>query len=246
MSRDSRQSSMLILTHHRVGWPPPEARYGRMFVTPGLLAFQVRVLRLAGYRFGTLRDAVFQPGRRAVVTFDDGYLDNLQRGLPVLERLGVPATVFVVSSDVGGRSVRWAESGESLAADLMGWDDLRRLQERGWEIGSHGHWHVHLDRHAPQAQRENVFLGRRAVEQELGSAPVSFAYPYGFVTDTAAEALRDAGFVCAVTTVRGSNSSGADLYRLRRIQAGGRRLRHYLQVLRLLWATRSVLPSTDA
>ncbi|MDO8837058.1 MAG: polysaccharide deacetylase family protein [Vicinamibacterales bacterium] len=232
-----RRDRLLNLLHHRVGWPPPEARYRRMLVTPELLAFQVRVLRLAGYRFGTLRDAVLQPGRRAVVTFDDGYLDNLQRGLPVLERLGVPATVFVVSSDVGGRAVRWAESGESLAADLMGWDDLRRLQESGWEIGSHGHWHVHLDRHAPQAQRENVFLGRSAVERELGSVPVSFAYPYGFVTDVAAEAVRDAGFVCAVTTARGSNSSTADRYRLRRMPAGGGRLRHYLQALRLLWAS---------
>jgi peptidoglycan/xylan/chitin deacetylase (PgdA/CDA1 family) len=228
---------LLILLHHRVGWPPPSARYGRMFVTPGLLAFQVRVLRLAGYTFGALRDTVRQSGRRAVVTFDDGYLDNVQLGLPVLERLGVPATVFVVSADVGGMSVRWAESGESLAADLMGWDDLRRLQGSGWEIGSHGHWHVHLDRHAPQAQRENVELGRSTVERELGVAPRSFAYPYGVVTDVAAEAVRAAGFVCATTTVRGSNDRLADPYHLRRIHCGGRHARHYLQALRLLWGS---------
>jgi peptidoglycan/xylan/chitin deacetylase (PgdA/CDA1 family) len=225
---------LVVVQHHHVGRPPAAARYRRMFVTPALLSFQVRLLRAAGYTFWTLRDAVGMPGRRAVLTFDDGYLDNIVEGAPLLDRLGVPATIFVVSADVGRAQVRWDESGDKLPGDLMGWADLGRLHERGWEVGSHGHEHVHLARRSPEAQSENARLGREAITRHLGVAPSSFAYPYGSFNDLTVSAVRDAGFTCAVTTLRGSHAADFDPYRLRRLPGGGRHAHHYLQALRLL------------
>jgi peptidoglycan/xylan/chitin deacetylase (PgdA/CDA1 family) len=105
---------LVVLSCHRVGVPPAAARYRRMFTSPGLLAFQIRVLRFAGYRISTLRDAIDTRGRRAVVTFDDGARDNLSSGLPTCAAHGVPATVFVVSADVGREAVTWPESGDPL------------------------------------------------------------------------------------------------------------------------------------
>ena len=86
---------LVIVQHHRVGWPPPSARYKRMFTTPALLAFQVRLLGLAGYRFLTLGDAMAAPGKRAVVTFDDGYRDNKDYAYPILKKEGVPFAIYV-------------------------------------------------------------------------------------------------------------------------------------------------------
>ena len=225
---------LVLLQHHHVGWPPAASRYKRMFVTPALLSFQVRLLRAAGYTFYTLRDAVERPGRRAALTFDDGYLDNVTVGAPLLDRLGVPATVFVVSADVGRTQVRWDESGDKLPGDLMDWTDLQHLRERGWEVGSHGHEHVHLAPRLPGAQAESARLGRESIERRLGVAPSSFAYAYGSFTDVTVSAVRDAGFACAVTAARGSHGTDLDMYRLRRMPCGGRRAHHYLQALRLL------------
>ena len=56
----------------------------------------------------TLRDAFAdRSGSRAVVTFDDGYADNYSTAFPLLNSLGIPATMFVITSDVGRKSVIW-------------------------------------------------------------------------------------------------------------------------------------------
>ncbi|MDI6720643.1 MAG: polysaccharide deacetylase family protein [Methanomicrobiales archaeon] len=54
------------------------------------------------------------PDKSVVITFDDGYADNLWNAKPLLEKYGVPATVFVTSSYVGSDKEFW-------------WDDLERL-----------------------------------------------------------------------------------------------------------------------
>lgn len=52
--------------------------------------------------------------RSVVVTFDDGYLDNLTNAKPLLERYDVPATMFVVGDAIGRRAEFW-------------WDQLHHL-----------------------------------------------------------------------------------------------------------------------
>lgn len=107
----------LILLYHRIATPPLDP-FG-LSVTPRHFEEQLRVLRARARPMGlrqlsrALRDGTV-PRRAAVVTFDDGYADNLHVAKPLLERYEVPATVFVASGYIGQDREYW-------------WDELERL-----------------------------------------------------------------------------------------------------------------------
>lgn len=182
-----------------------------------------------------------QPHRRwAVITFDDGYADNARAALPVLRALGVPATVFLVTGDVGKRALVWDEAHERYPADLMDWGQVRQLAMAGWEIGSHAHEHVHLDRRAPHDCSELVRQSVDAISAELSVPPVSFAYPYGAVGAGVDEMLSRHGLRYAVTTAPPTRLRAAaplpHPLHLPRLTIGGGAPHHYARAARRLAA----------
>ena len=103
----------VVLTYHRV--QRLESDPWTLAVTPEHFDEQMEVLR-RHYRVTSLRELAEAgrrgrlPRRAAVVTFDDGYADNLLTAKPLLEKHGVPATVFVTTGYVGrGREFWWDE-----------------------------------------------------------------------------------------------------------------------------------------
>lgn len=107
----------LILMYHRVNELGPDP--WSLCVSPANFSEHLDVLR-------THAESVPLPAllstlggghssRPAVsLTFDDGYADNLLFAQPILERHGVPATVFVTSGYVGGTREFWWDELESL------------------------------------------------------------------------------------------------------------------------------------
>jgi peptidoglycan/xylan/chitin deacetylase (PgdA/CDA1 family) len=141
-------SDVVVLCYHAVSprWPAD------LSVTPEAFERQLRVLLARGYRGATFVDAVASPARKTiVVTFDDAYLSVLELGKPILDRLGLPASVFV-PTDYPGRDgpMTWPGIDQWLGgpheAELrpMSWEQLGGLADAGWEIGSHTCSHPHL------------------------------------------------------------------------------------------------------
>lgn len=105
----------LILTFHHVRPEPPEAFAPNriLSITPDFLDRTLRALKAGGVEIVGL-DAVPErlanprPERPfAVLTFDDGYRDNLVHAAPVLARHGAPWTLFVTSDFAQGRGRLW-------------------------------------------------------------------------------------------------------------------------------------------
>jgi peptidoglycan/xylan/chitin deacetylase (PgdA/CDA1 family) len=216
-----------------------------MFVSPEHLNFQVRYLLKKGYEIVTLAEALARlPHEKtkplACLTFDDGYVDNVNLGLPVLEKLGVPATVYVITGDVGKKSMIWQEAGEKHPADLASWDELGRLREKGWELANHGHAHVHFSRYSPAHQEDLIARSCEELHKYLGEKPRTFAYPYGDYNAVTVELMARYGFSGAVTTQLGANrSSELNRFELKRFPCQGFQFYHYLKwVLKLKRDTR--------
>jgi peptidoglycan/xylan/chitin deacetylase (PgdA/CDA1 family) len=107
----------LILLYHRVDELPSDPYL--LGVTPEHFAEHLEVVRKQGYpvrlqelaeglQDGHLRD------RAIVITFDDGYSDNLYYAKPLLERCDIPATVFVTTKYMAHAREFW-------------WDELAKL-----------------------------------------------------------------------------------------------------------------------
>lgn len=60
------------------------------------------------------------PPRSLIVTFDDGYLDNLTLALPILRKYAVPATVYIATGLINQDSLPWWYELEDLIASTQG------------------------------------------------------------------------------------------------------------------------------
>jgi peptidoglycan/xylan/chitin deacetylase (PgdA/CDA1 family) len=63
---------------------------------------------LEEFRSMVLGEAPWRP-RACLVTFDDGWFDNVDHALPILERNGVPAGIFVATGYIGTSNTFWQE-----------------------------------------------------------------------------------------------------------------------------------------
>lgn len=100
----------LVLMYHRVAEADSDPLM--LCVKPSHFAEHLEVIK-KGYTLmhaGKLAQGVLHnemPRRTVAVTFDDGYADNLYNAKPLLERCGAPATVFVVTSQIGQAREYW-------------------------------------------------------------------------------------------------------------------------------------------
>ena len=194
----------LILCYHAVasGWLDSSA------VSQDVLAAQLRLLARRGYVGLTFaeserrRDEGTLPKRCVVVTFDDGYASVL-RAKPVLELLGFPATVFVVTHFVDSEELltwpgvdHWLQTQYAHEMRPLTWEELESLRDSGWEIGSHTVTHPTLKALGDEELRRELRESRRAIQSRIGSC-LTLAYPYGVAGERVADAVEEAGYVAA-------------------------------------------------
>lgn len=184
-----------ILMYHAVAHhPSPAAR--ALSVAPEAFAAQMALLAERGRTPLTTaalgeawRRGTALPARPVLITFDDGYEGVHRHALPVLAAHGFTATVFVSTGWLRGRH------GTGGAPDTMlDWHQVRELAAAGLEMGGHSHSHPQLDQLAGDRLRTEVGRCREITAQETGTAPVSFAYPFGYSNRGVRRVVREAGF----------------------------------------------------
>ncbi len=155
--------------------------------------------------------------RKVVITFDDGYADFYDNAFPVLAEHGYQATLFIVTGLTSTRRV--TKNGK----EYMTWSEVREVHARGIRIGSHSVSHGKLWNMTPSQIDEELRGSKQVIEDKLGVAVQSFAYPYAFpaqdkrFTEVLRERLQHHGYGNGVSTTIGTATKKADRYFLPRL-----------------------------
>ena len=172
--------------------------------SPERFQAQMQYLKRRNLRGVSMRELIravrLGNARRLVgLTFDDAYEDFMQIALPVLERLGFSATVFVIGSIP--TETNWEhDRGPQQSMPrrrLLGVDGVQEVAARGMEIGAHGMSHIGLSSLEPEQLEKEVRGSRRVLCRTLGETVEGFCYPYGRVDSAAIWAVRRAGYAYA-------------------------------------------------
>lgn len=220
--RNRAAPGIRILMYHRVDRLP---HYDQLTVSPE--HFRQQLARLAQrYRVVSLTQALDElvagqvVPNTVVITFDDGYLDNLKQALPLLQASGLPATVFVTTgfADRTLSHPRYPSDG----ALHMNWQQLMQWQQSGYELGAHSVTHPYLSRiAAADCEREISDCLTNFARQGISHNYV-FCYPSGDVTARESGFVREAGYRAAVTVAPGVNHPSTDMFMLRRTEVTDR------------------------
>ena len=207
----------ILMYHHIV---QPGEYYNNWTITTDRLREDLQWLQDNGY--ATLLPSQLAageplPDKAVLVTFDDGYESNYTLGLPILQQFQVRAAIALIVERI-----------DSASPGFLTWDMCRDMQASGLvEFGSHTYDSHKEDprgikRQSGETQDEyrqralaDVQRSIDRMAQELGSAPIYFAYPHGQTEPWADEFLAQ-NFSVTVTTRHGPAKLENDLYDLPR------------------------------
>ncbi|MFG2605191.1 polysaccharide deacetylase family protein [Streptomyces sp. NPDC048514] len=207
-----------ILMYHSVATAPNDATRA-LSVAPEAFAEQMaRIgdLGLTPVTTATLaarwRSGRPLPARPVLITFDDGYEGVHRHALPVLAEHGFAATLFVSTGWIRGAY----DTGGGLDT-MLDWRQVRELAAAGTEIGGHSHTHPQLDQLGDVELRTELTRCAEIVAGELGTRPVSFAYPYGYSSRRVRQAVRATGYAQALAVGNALARRRQGPYALRRV-----------------------------
>ena len=217
--------TLRVLMYHKVNDVPENS------VTVPVSQFDEQMAQLGelGYRPVSLDDVLAYyldgaalPEQAVLITFDDGYRDNLENAAPILQRYGYPAVIFLPIGYLDGSQP--LPHDEHLATRgvvnrTFGWNDLAELEAAGLHVESHGIGHKPLaDLEVDEAARE-IVLSKLRLEEGLGRPVRAFAYVKGseaHYRPVHLSLLRQAGYDLAFTSISGANGPRTDPLQLHR------------------------------
>jgi peptidoglycan/xylan/chitin deacetylase (PgdA/CDA1 family) len=212
-------ASLPVLTFHALDDQPSVISFPTPLFRRAMARLQESGFRTLGLLEAAdlLRRGVPFPPRSVVITFDDGYQSVYEEALPVLERHGMCATVFLTVGE------EWKKGPASRLPSLNGrsmlnWNEIRKMQSAGIAIGAHTLTHVDLTEAPLDRVEAEICQSKAIIEDELSTSVACFAYPYGRF-DQRSLAFARQHFACACSDNMGLVSPDSDPHTLARVDA---------------------------
>lgn len=212
-----------VLAYHKIDLPTADVKIRGAYTSPGRFRKQVSYLKSRGFDFLSASELIHFyvengrfPENAICITFDDGWKDNYANAFPVLKEFGLPATIFLVPACIGSITDRVTADGEGPREHLSA-ADIREMSASGIEFGSHSMNHKLFDRIEDAEIEQEIVESKSYIENLLQKPCGVFAYPAGFFTDFARDAVKRAGYHAAFSTVYGPDDN-SDRFALNRTE----------------------------
>ena len=145
------------------------------------------------------------PLKTIAITFDDGFENNYTSAYPVLKKYNIPASIFIIVNRVG-------------APGFMTWGEIKEMSGSGIiTIGSHTRVHFWLLGSDDRFLQDEVVNSKKILEEKLGKKVTLFCYPMGAFDAKSKQAVKDAGYACAVSTSP-NNTPLDDIFAIKRVR----------------------------
>lgn len=213
-----------VLMYHRVDDVPRN----RLAVPPAMFAEQMAYLQAQGYHSISLAELLAYyidkqplPSKPIVITFDDGFVDNITIALPIMQQYGMSGSVCLISDWVD-RMNDWEEFPGKVAARTMNWEQLRAWRDAGMGIVCHTVSHPRLNRLNEEEITRELTESKRVLAEQLGQAIDVLCYPYGDFDARVQHIAQATGFKGALAIFERAPLWRFDPYAIRRIPISSR------------------------
>lgn len=200
-SRFIHRDGFRILMYHAVGTNIPEDTPNIYNISPTL--FEQHMKQLKSVNNGNLIDINnIQSNNKSgiAITFDDGYRDNLHIAAPILKKLNIPFSVFVITNEVKNRNPLFLSP-----------KDIRSLvNEYDVNIGSHSATHARLAECNDHKLKEELISSKHYLEDLLGYEITTISYPHGSVNRRVRDMAENLGYRLGATSKFDINQKDQD------------------------------------
>ena len=179
-------------------------------ITPTTFEEHLKTLKRHGYTTITVAElhahltrGVPLPERPVMLTFDDGWRNQYDHAVPLLEKYGMQGSFFVYPKTLKG-------------GPYMTRGQISELASAGHDIGNHTWGHTALQMGSEETTKAFAARARKMlepasdwIEDAIGHRPVGFAYPFGYYDLQSAAMLAPTGLDVAFTVDEGPNEIGS-------------------------------------
>ncbi len=127
----------------------------------------------------SVKIAAYKGNKAAAVcyTFDDGLRNQYLLAAPIMEKTGINGTFFIVAGKIAATKTDTIKHGKW---EVMCWDEVKDLSNRGFEIGSHGITHRNLVENIKDINeiRREIEESAHMIREKIDVRPISICYPY--------------------------------------------------------------------
>lgn len=213
-----------ILMYHKVLEKKEDGGVHGTYVTKEQMEHHLRVIKKKGYETITFEELKKMglshrfDKKYIILTFDDGYKDNHDILLPLLEKYNMKAVIYLVSDSTYNKwDVDFVENPEKRY-ELMNDSEIKKLLDSGRiEFGGHTTIHKNLTKLSKDDLLVELTNDKKKLEEKIGKKATSFAYPYGSVNEDVKETIKKLDYDFGIACDTGSVDMAKDVFHIRRV-----------------------------